>query len=324
MKNWIKYALLTTSLVLGGFVQADTNVYPNRVVKWIVPYSPGGTTDVMARRLANIVGEQVGQSVVVENRPGASTIIGATTLARSKPDGYTIATADSGTLAYNPALYSKLSYDVSKDFTLIGGLGRMPLMLAVNPDFPARDLKEYLAIAREKAGTVTLASVGQGSPQHIAYELFRQRTGTDILHVPYKGSAPALQDLMAGQIQSAFIDLPPSLSMIQAGKIRVLAVASPKRLPQLPDVPTMAEAGLADFEAYAWQGLIGPANLPDAVVTKLSDELQKALENPAVRKDFAELGIEPMPMKPDEFKRFAGSEQTFWEDVIRKANIKLD
>ncbi|RMX06866.1 tripartite tricarboxylate transporter substrate binding protein [Corticibacter populi] len=316
----IAAALLSCSIA----AQAQTTAYPNQPLKWIVPYAPGGTTDVMARNLASRMGQDLGQSIVIDNRPGAATIIGATALSRAQPDGYTIGTADSGTLAFNPAMYTSLSYDPNSDFTLIGGLGRMPLVLAVTPNFPAQNVQELLELVKKSPGAISNATPGAGSPQHVALELFKQRTGTDLMHVPYKGSAPALQDLMAGQVQTMFTDLPPSLSAIRSGKVRVLAVATPQRLPLLPDVPTLAEAGVPGFEAYAWQGLVGPAQLPDAVVARLSQSLTDALHDSQTRGKLEEIGIEPMPMSPDEFTRFVQSEQALWGNVIKTANIRLN
>ncbi|HLU00793.1 MAG TPA: tripartite tricarboxylate transporter substrate binding protein [Burkholderiaceae bacterium] len=298
--------------------------FPDRTMKWVVPYAAGGTTDVMARHLAAEMSTLLGQTVVIDNKPGAASIIGATQIARSAPDGYTFGTADSGTLAFNPALYSNLTYDVKTDFTFIGGLGRMPLVLAVNPDFPAKNLNEFMEIVRKDPGKVTSASSGHGSPLHVALELFNQRENVQLLHVPYKGSAPALQDLMSGQVQSMFVDLPPSIQMINAGKLRVLAVATPKRLDVLPDVPTFDELGIKGFEAYAWQGFVAPANTPEPIVTKLSTALNTALNSDVIKEKFAAIGIQPMPMTPAEFTAFAKSEGEMWGGVIRKAGIKLD
>ncbi len=324
MKHPIIRSLAAALLVCGMGAHAQSGPYPSQPVKWIVPYAPGGTTDVIARNLATRMGQDMGQPVIVDNKPGAATIIGATLIARSQPDGYTVGTADSGTLAFNPAMYSSLTYDANKDFTLIGGLGKMPLVLAVTPNFPAKNVQEFLALVKKSPGSISFATPGTGSPQHVALELFKQRTGTDLMHVPYKGSAPALQDLMAGQVLTMFTDLPPSLSMIKSGKVRVLAVATPQRLPLLPDVPTLAEAGVPDFEAYAWQGFIGPAKLPEAVVNKLNKDLVAALKNPEMRTRLEELGIQPMPMAPAEFGSFVRSEQKLWSGVIKAANIRLD
>jgi tripartite-type tricarboxylate transporter receptor subunit TctC len=264
------------------------------------------------------------QTVVVDNKPGAASIIGATQIARSTPDGYTIGTVDSGTLAFNPALYSSLTYNATEDFSFIGGLGKMPLVLAVNPSFPAKDFKEFMEIVRKSPGKVTSASSGHGSPLHVALELFNQKEQVSLLHVPYKGSAPALQDLMSGQVDSMFVDLPPSIQLIKAGKLRVLAAATPQRLAVLPDVPTMDELGVKGFEAYAWQGLVGPKGVPEAVVAKLNASLNQALESQSIGEKFNELGIQPMPMSSLEFEQFAKSEGVLWGEVIRKAGIKLD
>lgn len=315
--------ILAAALVACTFGAQAQQSFPVRPLKWVVPYAPGGTTDVIARNLAVRMGQDLEQPVIIDNKPGAASIIGATFIARSTPDGYTVGTADSGTLAFNPAMYSSLSYNAEKDFTLIGGLGRMPLVLAVHPSFPARNLQEFLAQVRKSPGRISSASSGPGSPLHVALELFKQRTQTDILHVAYKGSAPALQDLMAGQVQSMFVDLPPSLSLIKSGKIRVLAVATPQRLSILPDVPTMAEAGFP-FEAYAWQGFVGPAKMPAAVVDRLNKDLAIALKDPAVRTKLEDLGIQPMSMTPQQFADFTRSEQKLWAGVIKAANIHLD
>lgn len=327
---WLSCALLTLGM---GTAQAQSTpasssqsapAWPTQPVKWVVPYAPGGTTDVIARQLAVQMGKDLGQPVVVDNRPGAASIIGATLIARAPADGYTLGTADSGTLAFNPAMYARLSYDAGKDFSYIGGLGRMPLVLAVHPSFPAKNVQEFLAMARKEPGGISSASSGPGSPLHVALELFKQRTGTQILHVAYKGSAPALQDLMAGQIQSMFVDLPPSISAIRAGKLRVLAVATPQRLPILPDVPTMAEAGVPGFEAYAWQGFVGPAHLSPALTERLNKSLATALRHPETRAKLEEIGIQPMEMTPQQFAGFVRSEQALWSGVIKAANIKMD
>ena len=318
------FRILAAALIACTFSAQAQNSFPAQPVKWVVPYAPGGTTDVIARNLAVRMGQDLGQPVIIDNKPGAASIIGATFIARSTPDGYTVGTADSGTLAFNPAMYSSLTYNAEKDFSYIGGLGRMPLVLAVHPSFPAKNLQEYLAQARKTPGSISSASSGPGSPLHVALELFKQRTHTDILHVAYKGSAPALQDLMAGQVQSMFVDLPPSLSMIKAGKIRVLAVATPQRLSILPDVPTMAEAGVPGFEAYAWQGFVGPAKLPAPVVERLNKDLVTALKDPGIRAKLEELGIQPMSMTPQQFAEFTRSEQKLWAGVIKAANIHLD
>ncbi len=314
--------LVAVSASLLGTTCALAQTFPSQPMRWIVPYAPGGTTDIMARTLAAKMSKDMGQTVVAENRPGAASSIGATVIARSTPDGYTFGTADSGTLAFNPWLYKALTYNAENDFTLIGGLGKMPLVLAVGPNFPANNVKEFLALVRKDPGKISSASSGQGSPLHIALELFKQHTKTDLLHIPYKGSAPAMQDLMSGQVDSIFIDLPPSLAMIRAGKIKVLAVAAPERLIILPDVPTMAEAGVPGFEANAWQVLVGPAKMPNDVVGILNKQLMTAQNDPETRKKLEELGIIPLVMRPEELTRFVRNEQKLWAGVIQAAGIK--
>jgi len=325
MKRRTLRMLAASAMTVAGLpVRAQRAPYPQQAIRWVVPYAPDGTTDQIARLLAPRLSRELGQPVVVDNKPGAASIVGATFVARSQADGHTVGTADSGTLAFNPVMYSTLSYDPGKDFTLIGGLGRMPLVLVVAPNFPARTLREYLSLVRRTPGATSAGSSGPGAPLHVALELFKQHSRTDIRHVAYKGSVPALADVASGQVDSMFVDLPPSLAVIRAGRVRVLATATPQRLALLPDVPTMAEAGLPGFEAYAWQGLVGPAGLPEGVGARLNRELVGALRLPEIRNRLEERGIEPMPGSPAEFAAFVRHEQKRWAEVIRAAEIRLD
>lgn len=302
---------------------AAAQEWPRQPVRWIVPYPAGGGTDVIARTLARGMEKSLGQTIVVENRPGAGTLIGASAIAQAKPDGYVVGTADSGTLAFNQALYAELPYD-PEGFTYLGGLARFPLMLAVRQESPFKTLDDVVRAARAEPGKLGAASAGAGSPHHLAIELFKQRAQADVLHVPYKGAAPAIQDLLGGQVDIMFIDMAAGLANIQAGKLRVLAVATPERLPVLKDVPTMAEAGFADFNAYAWQGLVGPKGLPKEVVDKLSADLRAALADPATADKIRAMGVDPMPMAPEAFRAYAEKERVFWAKVIDEARIKLD
>ncbi|PLC54532.1 ABC transporter substrate-binding protein [Pollutimonas nitritireducens] len=297
--------------------------WPERQVQWIVPYPAGGGSDVIARVVGASIEKNLGQTVVVENKPGAGTIIGATFVQDAKPDGYTFGTADSGTLAYNPWLYSTLQYDTAK-FTYIGGLARFPLMLAVNAQSPYKTVQQLIDAARKDPGKLTSASAGAGSPHHLALEMFKQRADVQMVDVPYKGAAPAIQDLLGGQVSAGFVDSAAGLANIKAGKLRVLAVATPKRLALLPDVPTMAEAGVKDFTAYAWQGLIGPAGIPDDVVAKLNADLQAALRSDVVQQKITAMGVEPMPMSAHDFKSYADLQREEWGGVIKAAGIKLN
>ncbi|MFY2643378.1 Bug family tripartite tricarboxylate transporter substrate binding protein [Achromobacter insuavis] len=302
---------------------ASAQSWPAQPVRWIVPYPAGGGADVVARTVASGIEKPLGQAIVVENRPGAATIIGATAISQAEPSGYVIGTADSGTLAYNPTLYAKLAYDPSK-FTYIGGIAKFPLLLAVNVNSPYKTVDDVIQAAKKEPGKLTAASAGAGSPHHLALELFKQRTGANLLHVPYKGAAPAIQDLLGGQVDVMFIDLAAGLPNVKAGKLRVLAAATPERVAVLPDTPTMAEQGVSDFTAYAWQGLVAPGGLPEPVVKKLSAELDAALKSPAVSQKMLDMGVIPMPLSAQEFKAYADKERTAWAEVIKKANIKLE
>ncbi|MFM9869753.1 Bug family tripartite tricarboxylate transporter substrate binding protein [Achromobacter xylosoxidans] len=302
---------------------AAAQSWPTQPIRWIVPYPAGGGADVVARTVASGIEKPLGQTIVVENRPGAATIIGATAISQAEPTGYVVGTADSGTLAYNPTLYAKLAYDPSK-FTYIGGIAKFPLLLAVNVNSPYKTVADVIQAAKKEPGKLTAASAGAGSPHHLALELFKQRTGANLLHVPYKGAAPAIQDLLGGQVDVMFIDLAAGLPNVKAGKLRVLGAATPERVAVLPDAPTMAEQGVPDFTAYAWQGLVAPGGLPEAVVKKLSAELDATLKSPAVSQKMLDMGVIPMPMSAQDFKAYADKERATWADVIKKANIKLE
>ena len=302
---------------------AGAQQWPTQPIRWIVPYPAGGGADVVARAVASGMEKPLGQTIVIENRPGAATIVGATAIASAEPNGYMIGTADTGTLAFNPSLYAKLSYDPTK-FTYIGGIARFPLLLAVRADSPFKTVDDVVQAARKTPGKLTAASAGAGSPHHLALELFKQRANVDMLHVPYKGAAPAIQDLLGGQVDMMFIDLAAGLPNVKAGKLRVLASATPERVPALPGAPTMAEAGVPNFTAYAWQGLVGPAGLPDNVVQKLSAQLEATMKSPEIAQKLADMGVQPMPMAPKEFSRYAAEERDTWAQVIKKAGIKLE
>ncbi|MBD9383565.1 tripartite tricarboxylate transporter substrate binding protein [Achromobacter sp. ACM02] len=313
-------ALAALSLAAGA---ASAQSWPTQPIRWIVPYPAGGGTDVVARTVASGLEKPLGQTIVVENRPGAATIIGATAIAQAEANGYMVGTADSGTLAFNPSLYAKLSYDPSK-FTYIGGIAKFPLLLAVNVNSPFKTVDDVIQAAKKEPGKLSAASAGAGSPHHLALELFKQRTNANVLHVPYKGAAPAVQDLLGGQVDLMFIDLASGLPNVKAGKLRVLAAATPERVAALPDVPTMAEQGVPNFTAYAWQGLVGPAGLPEPVVKKLAADLEATLKSPAVSQKILDMGVIPMPMSSQQFKAYAEQERSAWADVIKKAGIKLE
>ncbi|NLY28290.1 MAG: tripartite tricarboxylate transporter substrate binding protein [Alcaligenaceae bacterium] len=320
MNKGVKTVVAASLLAVAGLAQA---AWPEKTVQWVVPYPAGGGSDVIARTVSTGLESVIGQRVIVENKPGAGTIIGATQVYTSSPDGYVVGTADSGTLAFNPSLYASLKYDPAK-FTYIGGLARFPLMLTVPANSPFKTVQDLLAEARKQPGSLNSGSAGAGSPHHLALEMFKQRANVDIVHVPYRGSAPALQDVMGGQVTMAFLDTAVAMANAKAGKLRVLAVATPERLAQLPDVPTMNEAGVADFTAYAWQGLVGPAGVPADVVSKLDADLQKVLKTPEVAQKIIDMGVEPMPMSAADFQKYATEQRGLWADVIKKAGIRLE
>ena len=320
--------LLQNALALAGATAAPwaaaQSDYPNQPIRWVVPYPAGGGTDVLARTVAEAMRQTLGQQIIVDNRPGASTNIGAQLVATAKPDGYTFMSADNAVLAYNEHLFSKLPFSPEKDFTYVGGISRFPLALVVHPAFEARTVKEFLAYVRAHPGKVNYASPGNGSPHHLAMEMFKTRTQTFLTHIPYRGAAPALQDVMGGQVPCMFLDLAAGLPVIQSGKVRALAMGSAQRVAALPDVPTLAEAGVPNTEVFAFQGILAPAGLPAAVTTRLNAELNKALLNPAVVKRMTDFGMEALPGTPEQFRAMARAEAGRWGEIIRAAGVKLD
>lgn len=314
--------VLGASVLLAPLSHAQT--FPAQPVRWIVPYPAGGGTDVVARSLAAEMQQLLGQSVVVDNRPGANTIVGGDAIAKSKPDGYTIGSADNATLALNPGLYAKLPYDPSKDFFIVGGIARFPYVLVVRNASAHRSLNDVMEAARMSPGTVSYGSPGLGGPNHVAMELLQQRSGVRLNHAPYRGAAPGIQDLLAGQIDCMLVDTGSSMPHIKTGKLRALAVAHERRLDTLPDVPTFSESGIADFKAFSWQFLVAPASTPVPARVALESALNKALVQTGVKKRLFDLGIEPASMGSEDAKRFVASEAALWGNVIRKAGIKLE
>jgi tripartite-type tricarboxylate transporter receptor subunit TctC len=319
---------LLTTLAAGAAAAAApwarAQSFPDQLIKWVVPYPAGGGTDVIARTLAEAMRQTLGQQIVIDNRPGASTNIGADLVARAKPDGYTILSADNAVLAFNEHLFTKLPFNPAKDFTYIGAIGKFPLALVVNPNFPAQDFKAFLAYVKANPGKVNYASPGNGSPHHLAMELFKNRTGTFITHIPYRGAAPAMADVMGGQVPCMFLDLASGLSIMQGKKVRVLAIGSGARSKLLPDVPTLAEVGVPNAEVFAFQGVLGPAGLPPPVVTRLNGDLNRAFSAPDVQKRFNDFGMEAMPGTPQQFAALSRAESQRWGPIIKAAGIKLD
>lgn len=303
-------------------VAAYAQAYPSRRISLIVPFTPGGSTDILARALGQALTEVWKQPVTIDNKPGAGGAIGAQAAARAVPDGYTLLMGHIGTLAVNPTLYPKLAYNPVRDFAPVALVAMVPNVLVVNPAVPARTVTELIALARAKPGALTASSGGQGSAAHLAIEYFKQASATDILHVPYKGTGPAVTDLIAGQVTMTMTGLPPLLQHIRAGKLRALGVASRTRLPQLPDVPTLIESGMPGFEATQWYGVVAPAKTPAPVVDQLASQIRRSLAQPELKQRLENEGAQPSDMGPAEFGRLIQEEIARWAKVIRAAKIE--
>jgi len=297
--------------------------YPAKPLRWIVAYPAGGGQDFLARHLSVQLGRQLGQPVVVDNRPGAAGIIGTDVAAKAPGDGYTLLTGDNGAMVLNTALYKRLPYS-PEDFTPLGFMAGFPLILVVNPASPFTSARQWLAEVKKSPGTYSYASPGAGSPHHLAMELVKERTGSFIVHVPYRGTAMAIQDVMSGQLPMMVVDTAGGLAQIRAGKVRALAVLSPRRIAQLPDVPTLAESGVPGFEAVAWQGLFVPRATPPEVASLLSAEMQKAIAVPEVKARLEEFGLQVTPSDGPHLAAFIQRETAFWHKLIRERHLSLD
>ena len=295
-----------------------------RPIEWVVGYPAGGGSDAVARTIAEVMSKTLGQPIVVTNKPGAATNIAAAYVANAKDTGHVLFTADFATLAANPWLFAKLPYNVDKDFMPVGMLARFPLLLVAAPNVPAKNFQEFLAWARRDAKGVSYASAGVGSPHHLAAEMLRERTGLKMQHIAYRGAAPAVQDLLGGQVPFGLIDTASVQQYIAAGKLRAIGVASPERLANMPDVPTLAEQGLSDFTAYAWQGLVVPAGTPADTVAKLSKALQSALDSAPVKARFQALALEALPGTPQQMATYTKLERERWGRLVQVSGIKLD
>ncbi|HRE20651.1 MAG TPA: tripartite tricarboxylate transporter substrate binding protein [Rhabdaerophilum sp.] len=297
--------------------------FPTKPVRLVVTYPPGGGADLMARLIAPKMGEALGQTVVVENKAGASGQIGAGEVARAAPDGHTIM-LDASSFAVNPSLYAKLPYDPAKAFAPVAVLALYPNVLVVTPSYAAKDVKDLVGIAKGKPGSVAFASSGNGSAQHLAGELFKQRAGVDLTHVPYKGGGPAMNDVMGGQVPVFFANVASSLGHIKGGKLRPLALTGAKRASSLPDVPTMAEAGVPGYEVYEWNAIFAPAGTPAPVMAKLAQAVAKAMASPEVKERVATLGGEIAGYGPKDAEKFVREQTELWGKVVKAGHIKVD
>jgi tripartite-type tricarboxylate transporter receptor subunit TctC len=302
----------------------SAQTFPERPIQLIVGFPPGGGVDIVARQLAETLSDSLGQRVVVENRAGAAGNIAMEYVARAKPDGYTLLMGNLGMLTANPVLYPKLSFDASKDFAPVARVVVTPLLAAVPINLPAQNVQQLIAMAKAKPNEMSFGSGGNGNINHLAGELLKLQTGTQIKHVPYKGSAQALTDLMGGHIQLVIDGFNVVQPSVASGKARAIAITSDTRSPAMPHVPTMKEAGLGDLVVYGWQGVLAPASTPSAIIEKLTQEVAKALANPALKARLSGQGTEPSYLNPAQFRSYITGEQARWANVISSAKITLD
>jgi tripartite-type tricarboxylate transporter receptor subunit TctC len=313
--------LAASLLLLAGVAHA---AYPERAIRIIVPYAPGGNIDITARTVAPGMSEALGQPVVIDNRGGAGGTLGAELAAKAAPDGYTLLLGSSGTLSTAPPLYPKLGYDPIKDFATTSLVSNVALVLETHPSIPAKNIKEFVALAKSRPGKITMGTSGAGTTNHLSGELFQSATGIKLIHVPYKGSGPGLIDLMGGQIDTFVDQVSSSIGFIQTGKLRALAVTTIKRAAAMPELPTFAESGVPGFDASTWTGIVMPAATPHDTVMKVNAALVKTLRLKATRDSFTRLGAETLESTPEEFARFMREDLAKWTKVVREAGIKLE
>lgn len=316
-------AAVAVSFSTAQLVHAQAGKYPDRPIRIVVAYTPAGATDILARTIGQKMNEAWGQPVIIDNRPGANGNIGTEYAAKATPDGYTLLMVTAGTHGINPGLYRKLGFDAVKDFAPVSLVAMVPNIFVVNNAVPAKDLKEFIAYLKANPGKFNYGSPGNGSTAHLSMELFKTMTGTNMQHIPYKGSAGVLADVIGGQIITTMDNMPPYIPQVKAGKIRALAVSTTHRSPAVPDVPTVAEAGVPGYDSGAWFGLVAPANTPKDIVNKLSKETARILKLPDVSARLADLGAEAVGGTPEQFAAHIKSEIAKWAKVIKDANVEL-
>ena len=299
--------------------------YPTHPIKLVVPYAAGGPTDLLGRLVADFLSKDLKQTVIVENKAGAQGAIGAEMVARAEPDGYTLFTAAASIIVLNPLLYKKLAYDPVKDFQMLALVTDLPVVMEVNPSVPAKTVAEFVAYAKKNPGKLNFGSAGTGGTIHLAGEMFKQMTGIEMTHVPYKGAGPALADLLGGNIQVMFDTLSTALPPVRSGSLRALGVSSAQRSPDLPDVPTIAESGYPDYRVSVWYGIAAPARTPDEIAAKISASLDRALNDDAFRAQLEKIGFPVFrPRSAAAIKEFIDADRARWSDVIKAQNISLD
>jgi tripartite-type tricarboxylate transporter receptor subunit TctC len=320
--RWLSLVILAACMLSALPDAAQT--WPNRPLHLVVPFPPGGTTDIVARAVAAEIGKSLGQQVIVENRAGAGGNIGSDYVAKAAPDGYTIVMGTVGTHAINVSLYSKMPYDAVKDFAPITLVASVPNVLEVNPSLPVKSVQELIAYAKANPGKLDFASSGNGTSIHLSGELFKSMTGVDMLHIPYKGSAAAITDLIGGQANLMFDNLPSSIAYIKSGQLRALAVTTLTRSPALPDVPTINESGVPGFDASSWFGVLAPAGTPKEIVDRLHDEIVKALRTPRLKANLQGQGAEPVGNTPEQFAEHIRAEIAKWAKVVKQSGAHVD
>ncbi len=314
-------ALAAAALAVPWGVQAQG--YPDHPIRFVVPYPPGGGTDVIARIVQGKLQAALGQNIIIDNKGGAGGSVGTDIVAKAPPDGYTVLfTLNSHTV--NPAIYAKLPFDTLKDFEPVGTVASLPQILVANPQFPANNVAELIALARAKPGTLAYASVGVGSPGHLAGELFKLRTGTQMTHVPYRGGGPAVTDVMGGQVPLLWVSIPAAAQFVKTGKLKALGVSTLKRSAAFPDVPTLQEAGVADFEVDSWYAMFVPAKTPKAVIDKLNRALNSTLQDPEIREKLLAQGSEAVGGTPEALAQAVNLELVKWAKLAKDANIKAE
>lgn len=325
MKSFVRAVgvIAVMAACAGSAETAFAQSWPNRPIRMVVPYTPGGYTDLMARLVSEKMSAALGQPIVIENKPGANAAIGTDAVAKAAPDGYTFGTVIAAH-SVNPTLNPKLPYDAMKDFTYVSLTSVAPLILIATPSLPAKDMKEFIALAKAKPGSLNFASSGIGSAAHLTMEMLKSREGINLQHIPYKGTSGALQDTVGGQINVMFDVIGPLMSQVKSGNAKALAVAAKERVPAAGDVPTMAEAGVPDFVSGTWSGIIAPAGTPKEIVDRVAAEAKKALSDPDLKKKLDDQGIVPMGTTPDEFRAFVTDEIARWKKVITDAGIKME
>ncbi len=325
MKKISFFAAVIAATVLGTAAQAQSSndAFPNKPIRFVVPFPPGGGNDILARALAPKMSDILGQQVVVDNRAGAGGNIGADFVAKSTPDGYTIVIA-SNQVTMNPWIYSKLPFDIAKDFAPVAQVASVPMLLAIHPDVPAKNLKELIALAKSKPGSLNYSTPGLGTPQHIAFEVFNYDAGIKVTHVPYKGTTPSIVDLIGGQVQATIGTMASLEQHVKTGKVRPIAVSTPKRSPAMPDIPTIDEGGLTGYNVPLWYSVLAPANTPKDIVAKISAAIRDAMQDPQTKAQLVRQGFVESYLDPQQMADLIKQDLAYWQRSIQNIGLKLD